>query len=255
VSGDRRPTPSAYATGVLLVAGRELGMLFDSGVAYVYAIAFALLANSIFMNEFFLTGQVDMTPFFDLMPLLLAFFLPAISMRLWAEERKQRTIELLLTLPIAPSQATLGKYLAGLGLFGLFLLTTLPIPLLLSALGEPDLGLIVSGYVGLVLFGGLFLALGLLLSALSSDQITAFATTTFCAFALVLLGNESVVAVLDGLFPELPIGTLLHDHVSVAPRYGAFVRGVIGLSSLIWFGGLAAVFLWATGSALERART
>ena len=111
----------AFWSGVRLVAARELGAAFDSGIATVATVALTLLASSIFMNEFFLTGTVDMTPFFDLLPLLLAFFLPALSMRLWAEEKKSRTIELLFTLPIRPLQAVLGKYLAALGLYGLFL--------------------------------------------------------------------------------------------------------------------------------------
>lgn len=242
-------------TGVRLVAAREIGASFDSGIAYVTTIAFAVLANSIFMNEFFLTGTVDMTGFFDLLPLLLAFFLPAISMRLWAEERRQRTIELLLTLPIRPIQAVLGKYLAGLALYGLFLLCSLPIPLMLEVLGKPDLGLIVSGYVGLALFGALLLALGSLLSALSQDQIIAFVATTLVGYALVLTGNERVVSILDGLVPSVAIGTFLADTISILPPYESFVRGVIELSSLLYFALLGALALWTCGLVLERART
>jgi len=241
--------------GTRLVAGRELGAMFDSGIAYVYAVAFALLANSIFMNEFFLTGTVDMTGFFELLPLLLAFFLPAISMRIWAEERKQRTIETLLTLPIRPLQAILGKYAAALGLFGLFLGTSLPIPIMLAVLGTPDWGLVLSGYLGLVLFGGLFLAFGSLLSALSSDQIVAFVTSTAVGFLLVLTGNQSVVAVLDGLAPRLAPGTLLQESISVLPHYEALVGGVIELSSLVYFVSLGALSLWGCALVLERSRS
>src|SRR5262245_2303403 len=126
----------AFARGARLVAARELGAAFDSGIATIAAVTFTLLANSIFMNEFFLTGTLDMTSFFDLLPLLLAFFLPALSMRLWAEERKSRTIELLFTLPIRPLQAVLGKYLAALALYGLFLACTLPLPVMLLSSEE-----------------------------------------------------------------------------------------------------------------------
>ncbi len=240
--------------GVLLIAGRELSAYFDSSIAYVYTIAFVLLANSIFMNEFFLVGTVDMTAFFDLMPLLLAFFLPAITMRLWAEERRQRTIEVLLTLPIRTIQAVLGKYLAALGLFGLFLVGSLPIPIMLFALGDPDPGLIASGYLGLVLFGALFLAFGAFLSALSGDQIVAFVVSTVLGFALVLSGNDQVTAVIDGLAPELAIGTFLHESVSVLPHYDTFVRGAIDLSSLFFFGVLSALFLWANALVLDANR-
>ncbi len=237
-----------------LVAGREIGANFDSGVAYVATIAFALLANSIFMTEFFLTGTVDMRGFFELQPLLLAFFLPAISMRLWAEEKKSRTIELLLTLPIQPRAAVLGKYAAALALYGLFLACSLPIPLMLAVLGDPDPGLIAGGYLGLIAFGAFFLAFGGLFSALAHDQIVAFVASALAGCALVLCGDERVAAILDGLFPALAIGSFLREHLSALPPYREFVRGVVELSSVLYFGLLSALFLWATALVLERDR-
>lgn len=240
--------------GVRVIAARELGNYVDSRIAFVYTVAFVVLANSIFMNEFFLTGTVDMTGFFELMPLLLPVFLPAVTMRLWAEERKQRTIEMLLTMPIRPIQAVLGKYLAALMLYGLFLAGSLPIVVMLTVLGEPDLGAIASGYLGLLFFGGLLLALGTFLSALSSDQIVAFVTTTAVGFLFVLSGDERVVAVLDGLFPGADLGTRMYESFSTAPHYEAFVRGVVGLPALVYFVGLSALFLWICSQVLERNR-
>jgi ABC-2 type transport system permease protein len=247
--------PRAFARGALLVAGRELGAAFDAGIATIATVAFTLLANSIFMNEFFLTGTLDMGGFFDLLPNLLAFFLPALSMRLWAEEKKSRTIELLFTLPLRPLQAVLGKYLAALALFALFLACTLPIPAMLEALGTPDRGAIVSGYLGLAAFGALFLAIGSFLSALARDQIVAFVVTTLAGFALVLLGHERVAGVLDGLVPSLAPGSFLRENVSVLPPYGEFVRGVVRLSAVSYFALLSCVFLWATSLVLERDRS
>lgn len=240
--------------GARLVAGRELAAYFDTSIAYVYTIAFAVLANSIFMNEFFLSGRVEMRSYFDRMPLLFAVFLPAVTMRSWAEERKHRTVELLLTLPIVPAQAILGKYLAALGLLALFLLSSLPIVVMLEVLGNPDLGLICAGYLGVFGLGALFLAAGMLLSAIATDQIVAFVTTTLLCFFLVLSGNDKVVAVLDGLFPKLAPGTLLKDAVSVVPPYDAFVSGSVELAAVVYFAGFAAVFLWLTGVVLERNR-
>lgn len=247
--------PAAYWLGVRLIAGREVAAYFDSAIAYVYTIGFVVLANSIFMNEFFLTGTVDMTGFFDLMPLLLVVFLPAVTMRLWAEERKSRTIELLLTLPIRTSQAVLGKFLAALALLGLFLIGSLPIPFMLLVLGEPDIGLVISGYLGLILLGGMFLAMGMFLSAVSGDQIVAFVLSVVVGALFVLTGLDRVVAVLDGLFPALAIGTLLYEHVSIIPRYESFVRGVVDLGALLYFLLLAAAFLWLNTRLLERNRT
>lgn len=245
---------AGFLTAVRLIAGRELGACFDGKIAYVSTIAFVVLANSIFMNEFFLTGTVDMSGYFELMPLLLPFFLPAVTMRLWAEERKTRTLELLMTLPVRPSAAVLGKFLAALGLYALFLLGSLPIVAMLFSLGDPDPGLIVAGYLGLLLLGSFLLALGTFLSSLVSDQIVAFVTAAVVGSAFVLLGNDSVVAVLDGLFPERAIGTWLLEHVSVRPHFEAFVRGVVPASGVIWLLGGTSVFLWLTATTLRRHR-
>lgn len=244
-----------FCAGVQVVARRELGAYFDSAIAYVYTIGFVVLANSMFMQEFFLAGTADMTSYFQRMPLLLAVFLPAVTMRLWAEERKQRTIELLLTLPIVPLQAVCGKFVAALLLYGLFLIGSLPIVVMLAVLGSPDLGLIVSGYVGLIALGALLLALGLFLSALSADQIVAFVSTACCALLLVLLGDQRVVSVLDGLAPKLAGGTLLAESIALTPPYETFVAGSLELSSLVHFGAFTALFLWLCAHALEQRRT
>lgn len=244
-----------FLRGVRLVAAREIGAALDSGIATIATVAFTLLANSIFMNEFFLTGNLDMGGFFDLLPLLLAFFLPALSMRLWAEERKSRTVELLFTLPIRPLQAVLGKYLAALAVYGLFLACTLPIPIMLEVLGDPDRGAVLSGYLGLVAFGALFLAIGGLCSALARDQIVAFVVSTLVGFLLVLTGEERVAGVLDGLFPALDLGSFLREHLSVLPPFGEFVRGIVRLSAVTYFVLLSALALWATSLVLERDRS
>ncbi|MFH0947151.1 MAG: ABC transporter permease [Planctomycetota bacterium] len=239
---------------VRVIAFREVAAYFDSRIAAVFGIAFVVLANWLFMSRFFLTGVVDMTAFFDSMPVLLPFFIPAVTMRLWAEERRSRTIELLLTLPIRPFQAVLGKYLAALVLFGLALLGTVPIVVMLSVLGEPDLGLILSGYLGLFLMGGLFLSLGMFVSALSADQIVTFVLSALVCLLFVGTGNEWAVALLDGLVPSLSVGTVLYEWFSVMPHYDAFVRGVVGLPALIYFLLLSLLFLWMTAQFLEKAR-
>ena len=249
-----RLSAGELVAGTLVVARREVGAYFDSAIAYVYSIAFALLANSVFMNEFFLTGTVDMTGYFDQMPLFFAFFIPAVTMRLWAEERKQRTVEFLLTLPIKPLQAVLGKYLAALVLLALFLASSLPIVAMLLALGSPDLGLIASGYVGLFLLGGFLLGVGMLFSSLSSDQIVAFVASTLVGFLFVLTGDERVAAVVDGLFPALALGTFLYESFSVLPHYAGFVRGVVELSSVVYFALMTFAPLWICALVLERNR-
>lgn len=244
-----------FLAGVALVTGRELGAFFDSAIAYVYTIAALLLVNSLFMNEFFLTGKLDLTPFFDLLAPLLAVLLPAITMRVWAEERKHRTFELWATLPLRAGQVVLGKYLATWVLYGLFLLGTTPIVLMLVALGRPDLGLIASGYLGALLLGALLLALGCLASSLTSDQIVAFLLAALLGFALIASGHPLVTAVLDGAAPSLLIGRFLADHVSALPHFERFVRGLVALPSLVYFVGFAAVALWLNALVVARQRT
>ncbi|MDE0896287.1 MAG: ABC transporter permease [Planctomycetota bacterium] len=235
-----------------LIAGRDLAAALDSSIAPVVLIASLLLVNTAFMNGFFLHGRVEMSSFFQAMPLFLAVFLPALSMRLFAEEHKTRTIEVLFSLPISPREAVLGKYLAALGLFVLFLLGTLPIPGLLLVMGEPDLGAIVSGYLGVFLIGAELLALGVLASAITSDQIVAFIAAAAPGATLVLLGDFRVKRVLDGLTSSQSLGTDIASWISPLPVFEELLRGVVGVSSLIHFGAFTAFFLWAAAQRLDR---
>ncbi len=254
MSAANRLSAGQFAAGARTVAAREVGAAFDGAIAYVYVIAFVVLSNSIFMNDFFLSGRAEMRGFFELMPLLLAFFLPAVTMRLLAEERRQRTLELLLTLPLVPLQVVLGKYAAALTLLLLFMAGSLPVVVMLCVLGDPDPGLVVSGYLGLFLLGAMFLAFGLFLSSLVQDQIVAFVTSTLLGFAFVLTGNDRVVAVLDGLWPAAGLGTLLYEGFSISPHYQAFVGGVVGLPARLYFGLSSALFLWLCALVLQRHR-
>jgi len=243
-----------FWSGVFTVAAREVGGLFEGRIATVSAIAFTLLANSIFMNEFFLSGRVDMGPWFDLMPLLLPVFLPAVTMRLWAEERKQRTLEMLLTMPIRAGQAVLGKYLAALLLLGLFVAAALPVVVMLLSLGDPDVGLLFSGLLGTLLLGAELIALGMLVSSLCNDQIVAFVSTTVLGLTLVLLGDDRVVAALDGLADASAPGTWLREHVSALPAFDSLVRGLLGVPALVHVVGACVLFLALNAWVLERKR-
>lgn len=240
--------------GTFVVAGRELGAAFDSKVAWVATIAALLALGSVFMNEFFLAGKLDMTPLFEHLPLFFVLFLPALSMRSWSEDLRSRTFELWMTLPLPPAALVAGKYLANLALLALFLLGTLPIVVLLVSLGEPDLGRIGAGYAGAFLLGAALLALGNLCSALTADQIVAFLGAAFGAFVLVFLGEERVVAVLDGAAPGWRIGSRLCEHVSALPPYESFVRGSLSLGAVAWFVALALLCLALATQAVRRNR-
>lgn len=241
---------------VPLIARRELGAAFDTPIAWASLVASVLLVNTAFMNGFFLGGRLEMTSFFTRMPLFLAVLLPALSMRLFAEERKTRTIELLFALPLTARDAVLGKFLAALGLFGLFLVGTLPIPLLLVRLGSPDLGAIAAGYLGLALVGAMLLALGLFASACTSDQLVAFVAAAVPGAALVLLGDPRVTSVLDGLGsdPGRALGSDLAALLSPTPAFEAFVGGVVTLEGVVQLGTFTAFFLWAATRTVDRGR-
>ncbi|MBK7643587.1 MAG: hypothetical protein IPJ19_11175 [Planctomycetes bacterium] len=240
--------------GALVVAGRELGAAFDSSIAWVATIAALLATTSVFMNGFFLAGKLDMRPLFELLPLLFVLYMPALSMRSWSEDLRSRTFELWMTLPLPPGAIVAGKYLASIALLALFLAGTLPVVALLVWLGDPDLGRIASGYAGAFLLGATLLALGSFCSALSADQIVAFLSAAFASFVLVYLGEERVVAVLDGALPGLHLGSFLSEHLSALPPYQSFLRGSLSLGACAWFVGLALLFLALSTRAVRRNR-
>lgn len=251
---ERIDTPG-FLAGVRIVAAREFGAAFDASIALIYLVTGLVVLNGSFMNEFFLSGRLDMRPLFELLLSLAVALLPAMSMRLWAEDRKARTFELWMTLPLRPMQVVLGKFVAALALWTIFLAGTLPVVAMLVALGEPDLGLVVAGYLAALLLGALFLSFGLFLSSLTGDQIVAFVTSVLAAFLFVASGHPKVVAVLDGMSPALGAGSFLEQTISVRPRYERVLDGLVELSTLVWFGALTSAFLWLNGVVVARFRS
>jgi len=250
----RRPGFAERAHGVQLVLRREFRALFESAVAPIFLIAGLVLLGSLYMNEFFLAGRLDMTPLFDALAPLSVALLPAVTMRLWAEERRQRTFELWMTLPLTPWQIVLGKFAAALSLSALFLAGTLPIVAMLLSLGEPDLGRILAAYIGALCLSALLLAAGLFLSALSKDQITAYLLAVLVGVLFLASGHPRVVAVLDGMAPDVGVGRTLARHFSSLPHYESFLSGRIELGALVHFLGWTTVFLAANASAVKRLR-
>ena len=254
MSDQEKLTISEFVRGTRIVLSRELEAYFDSPIAYIYTAVFLVLSCTTFMNSFFLDGIVDMSPYFEILPLLLIPFVPAITMRAWAEEHAQHTFELLMTLPLHSFQTVLGKYLAALCFYALVLAGSLPIVVMLIFLGEPDLGQIIASYLGALLLGALFLAFGLFASGLTRDQIVAFVLAALCGFFFVLSGHEKVVEVLDGLTPTWQLGTWLYESISVLPHYRAFGRGVVALADLLYFALMSGFFIWMNQLSLQRSK-
>jgi ABC-type transport system involved in multi-copper enzyme maturation permease subunit len=239
---------------ITVIFRRELRAYFDSPIAYIFAAVFLLLTCGMFMNEFFLVSVADMSSYFAPLPYLMILFIPAIAMRLWAEERKDNTYELLMTLPIPRADLILGKYLASLVFFLITLAGTAPIVVMLFTLGQPDPGKIIAGYAGTILLGGMYLAVSCMLSSLTRDQIVAYLISVLALSAYYVSGNEMVATVLDGLWPAVQAGSFLREMVSAVPHYESFTRGVVSLESALYFLSVIAASLVLNGLILRRER-
>ncbi len=234
---------------ILTIARRETAAYFNSAIAYIFATVFVLLNGGLYMTQFFLAGRADMRPFFTLLPFLLAIFIPAIAMRLWAEERRGNTLEMLLTFPMRAHELVLGKFIAALGFYLVALAGTLTLPIMLAALGRPDFGAIMGGYFGAILIGAFFLAAGLFVSGFLRDQITAFILGMLICFSLYFAGTEFVSASIDGWVPGL--GTLVRQFAGAARHFDAFAKGVIDTRDVLYFALGTALLLWLNGFWLE----
>jgi len=245
---------AGWAAGCRLVAGRELRAYFDSPIAYIYAAVFLALSGSAFMNAFFLEASLDMSSWFERLPYLLIAFIPAMTMRSWAEEHAQGTVEILLTLPLKSAQIVVGKFLAAFAFYAIVIAGSVPILFMLLRFGAADVGMIAAGYLGALWLGAFFLAFGQFVSSLTHNQIVAFVLAALLASLFVFSGHPQVVEVVDGLAPSWEPGTWLATSLSVMPPYESFVQGMIGVGPLLYFAGMVGLFLWLTEIGLRRIR-
>lgn len=230
---------------LLAVTRRELYAYFATPLAYVFLAIFLVLTAvfTFYIGNFFERRQADLLPFFAFHPWLYLFLVPALSMRLWAEERKSGTLELLLTLPIRLRDAVIGKFLAAWLFSGLALLLTFPLVITVNWLGDVDNGAILAAYVGSWLMAGAYLAIGSCLSAATANQVIAFVLTAVLLFLLVILGFPMVLAAFKGWAPGLLVDTVAN--LSFLTHYDAISKGVLDFGDVIYFllmiaGGLAA---------------
>ena len=228
---------------------REFATYFNSPIGYIYIIVFLLLNAFLFLTPFFINPRADMRPMFNLLPFILCVLIPLITMRLWAEDRKENTIEMLLTFPMHPHELVLGKYIASVVFFVVALLSTATIPIMLYWLGRPDLGAVLTSYIGAFFLGMLFLALGTFLSALVRDQIVAAVLALAACFGLYLAGTDFVAIPLDGWINGL--GTFVKKILGVTPHYDSFARGILGMIDISYFLVWSILFLFLNGMYLE----
>lgn len=230
---------------------RELASYFATPLAYVFILIFLVLSGvfTFYLGGFYESGQANLSPFFNFHPWLYLFLVPAIAMRLWAEERKSGSIELLMTLPITRAEAVLGKFLAAWAFAGLALLLTFPMVLTVNYLGEPDNGAILTGYIGSWLLAGAYLAIGSCMSALAKNQVIAFILTVSACFLFIVSGLPLVLDAFSGWAPQWLLDAVAS--LSFLTRFDAISKGVIDLRDLLYFVTLIAAWLAATAVAVD----
>jgi ABC-2 type transport system permease protein len=224
---------------------REFGAYFATPLAYVFIVIFlfAMGAFTFFIGHFYDNGIADLSVFFGYHPWLYLFLVPAISMRLWAEERHSGTMELLLTLPVPLWATVLGKYLAAWAFTGIALALTFPIWLTVNFLGSPDNGVILAGYIGSFLMAGGYLAIGAAISATTDNQVIAFVVSVVVCFLFTISGAPLVLDFFRAWAP-LPVITAISSF-SFLTHFIAISSGVIDIRDIIFFFSLTALFLSA----------
>lgn len=237
---------------VWVIAKREFAGYFSTALAFVFVVIFVALTSAFafYVGNMFGRGQADLAPFFQYHPWLYLMLVPAIAMRLWAEERKSGTIELLMTLPIAPWQAILGKFLAAWAFIGVALALTCPIWITVNVLGSPDNGVIFASYIGSFLMAGAYLAIGSFISALTKNQVIAFIISALICFLFIMAGLNLVLGFVREWAPAFVVSGL--ESMSFLSHFQQITQGVISMPTLIFYFSLIAFFLFANTLAVEQ---
>ncbi len=237
--------------GIRIIAGRELRAYFATPVAFVFIVIFLALMGvfTFYLGGFFERGQADLSPFFNFHPWLYLFLVPAIAMRLWSEERKTGSIELLMTLPVTTTHAVVGKFLAAWVFTGAALALTFPIWLTVNYLGNPDNGVILAAYIGSLLMAGGFLAIGSCISAANRNQVVAFIITVVICFAYLLAGFPLVLDFFAGWAPQRLVDTV--SGLSFLTHFNSISKGVIDLRDVLYFLIVIGAWLYATAVVLD----
>lgn len=227
------------------VLRRELGGYFATPVAYVFIVVFLLLCGffTFELGNFFESNQADLRGFFGFLPWLYLFLIPALAMRLWAEERKSGTIELLMTLPVPTWAAVVGKFLAAWAFTGIALGLTAPLWVTVNRLGDPDNGAILTGYLGALLMAGGFLAIGSTISALTKNQVIAFVLSVVACFLFLMAGLPRVLGVVGDVAPEWVVSTVAS--FSFLTQFSDLQKGVVDLRAVVFFASLIVSLLVA----------
>jgi ABC-2 type transport system permease protein len=235
----------------LVLFKRELRGYFSTPVAYVFIVIFLILNGWItfYLGNFYEQERADLQVFFNFHPWLYLFLIPAVSMRLWAEERKTGTIELLMTLPVTMGQTVVAKFLAAWAFTAIALLLTFPMWITVNYLGKPDNGVILASYVGSLLMAGGYLAIGACISALTKNQVIAFVLSLMLCLVFILAGFPMVLDFVSGWAPQAVVDAV--RSFSFLTHFNSITKGVIDARDVLFFGSLIAMCLFANAVLLD----
>jgi ABC-2 type transport system permease protein len=241
-------------TNIKTIMKRELGGYFTSPIAYVFLVIFLLLTGffTFTVGNFFERGEASLVSFFTWHPWLYLFLVPAVGMRLWSEERRLGTMELLLTMPITTWQAIVGKFLASWLFLALALALTFPVVLTVNYLGDPDNGVIIAGYVGSLLLAGTYLAISCMTSALTRNQVISFIVSVMISLFLILAGYTPVTDLLTRW--ANPVIVEIIAAFSVMTHFEGFQRGVLDTRDVVFFASMIGFALFTTGVIIRNQR-
>jgi ABC-2 type transport system permease protein len=236
---------------IISIFKREFMGYFATPIAYVFLAIFVFLSGifTFYLGSFFDRGQADLQPFFQFHPWLYLFLIPALAMRLWAEERRGGTIELLLTLPVTIPQAVLGKFLAAWAFSGIALTLTFPLWITVNYLGTPDNGVILASYIGSLLMAGAFLAIGACVSSLTRNQVIAFVVSAVVCLGFVLSGFPLVLDFFSAWAPDFLVQAV--SSLSFMSHFNAISEGVIELRDVVFFVSLIIFWLFANAVVID----
>lgn len=230
---------------VWIIFKKEFKAYFNSPIAYIFITVFLVLLNWLYFRGFFIIRQADMRAFFGLLPWVYLFFIPALTMRLWAEEKREGTLELLMTMPIHDVSVILGKFLASFALLFLTILLTLSIPITLNQIGNIDKGQIIGQYIGALFLGGAMISIGLFISSLTHNQIISFIVTILISFILIIIGEPFII----NLAPQSLVPLL--RYISLSVHFDSLGRGVIDLRDVLYYISFIILFVYLNIKSIE----
>lgn len=222
----------------LTLVKKEINSYFISPLGYVVISVFLVISGWLFIQTFFIAAQASMREFFDLLPIVFMFFLPAVTMAAWSEEKRSGTVEVLTTFPVQSSDLVLAKFISSFIFLAVMLLLTLIIPMMVTNLGTPDKGVIMAGYIGSLLLGVAYIAVGLWVSSITKNQIVSFILAVVIIFGFYIVGNSFIIG-------SLPLAVAsVAKFISFSSHFNSILRGVISLADVVYYLSVVVFFLF-----------